>query len=59
MSKSLDEFVESNPSVKFMKDNLKVNMEVYCPDLTEEDQEQFMRMNLIMIRQCLNDFGVK
>ena len=59
MSKTLDEFVDSHKDVKFMKENLQTNMEVYCPDMNEEEQEQFMRMNLIMIRQCLNSFGVK
>ena len=59
MSKTLDEFVDSNDAISFLKENLQQNMEVYCPDMEEEEQEEFMRMNLIMIRQCLNSFGVK
>lgn len=59
MTKTLDEFVESYPAVNFLKENLQANLDVYFPDMDEEEQEQFMRMNLIMIRQCLNSFGVK
>lgn len=35
----------------FLRQNLAVNIDTYCLDLTEDDKEQFLRMNLIMIRQ--------
>lgn len=32
-------------------------MDVYCDTMSEEEKETFMRMNLIMIRQCMESLG--
>jgi hypothetical protein len=59
MGKSLDEFVEKYSAVKFLKNNLKSNIDVYCSGWDEEEKEQFLRMQMIMVRQCLQDFGAE
>lgn len=59
MGKSLDEFVEKYSSVAFLKQNLKSNIDVYCDDWPEEEKEHFLRMQMIMVRQCLQDFGAE
>lgn len=56
MSKSLEEFIDKYSAVKVLKKNLRANLDALT-DLSEEDKEMLMRMNLIMIRQCLQDFG--
>lgn len=48
-SETLDQWVDRN--CLFLKDNLAANIDVYCPDLTEDDKEQFLRLNLMMVRQ--------
>lgn len=53
MTQTLEEFFESSEALRFLVENLKANMEVYCEDYTEDDKESFMRVNLIMIRQYL------
>lgn len=59
MSKTLDEFVESYGAIKHLKKNLKTNIDVFCENWDEGDKETFLRMNLIMVRECLQDFGVE
>lgn len=59
MGKSLDDFINTYESTRFLKQNLEVNMDTYCEDMPREERDQFMRMNLIMIRQCLMDFGAE
>ncbi len=46
---TLDEWVER--SAGFLAQNLKANIDVYCPSMSEEDKEDFLRMNMIMVRQ--------
>lgn len=50
---TLDEFFEATEDRKLLVTNLKCNIDNYCVDLTEDDSEQFLRMNLIVIRQLL------
>jgi len=57
--KTLDEFFESRRELQFLLSNLRANMQVYCASMDQEDQDDLMRVNLIMIRQCLNSFGVE
>ena len=60
MTKTCDEFFETYEATKFLVRQLECNMEIYCEGIMfKEDREHFMRVNLIMIRQCLNDFGVE
>lgn len=56
--KTLDEFVEYYTSVKFLKSNLRANLDAMT-DLPEADKDDLMRVNMIMVRQCLQDFGAK
>lgn len=55
MAKTLEEFMDSEESIRFLVKNLRTNLDVLT-DLDEEDQESLMRMNMIMVRQCLKDF---
>jgi hypothetical protein len=59
MGQSLDEFIAKYGAVQVLKKNLKANIDVYCDGWTEEQKEQLLRMNMIMVRQCLNDFGAE
>ena len=55
---TLDEFVEKYSAVKFLKQNLQANLDALTK-LKPDEKEALMRVNLIMIRQCLQDFGVE
>ena len=57
--KSLNEFIESYEYTKFLDENLVSNMETFGDQMSKQDQDSLMRMNWIMIRQCLNQFGIK
>lgn len=58
MSKSLQEFFDSYEATQFLVKNLQANMD-NLTDLDDEHKAMLMRCNLIMIRQCLEDFGVE
>lgn len=55
---TLDEFIEKYSSVKHLKENLEANLDAMT-DLSKEEKEGLMRVNMIMIRQCLQDFGAE
>lgn len=59
MSNTVDEFFEKYEATKFLRENLEANMEALGDEMSEESREMLMRTNLIMIRQCLKDFGVE
>lgn len=59
MGKSLDEFIEKYGAVQHLVKNLKTNIDVYCDGWSEEEKEQFLRLQMIMVRQCLQDFGAE
>lgn len=59
MAKTLDEFFQSYGATKVLLKNLETNMDVFGDRLSEDDKEGLMRTNLIMIRQCLQDFGAE
>lgn len=52
-----EEFFESCEATRFLITNLKTNLKVMGHRMTEKEQVAFMRMNLIMIKQCLQDCG--
>lgn len=54
---SLEEFFSSSEALKFLRDNLDTNLEVFCGDLEPGDFDGLRRTNLIMIRQCLEQLG--
>lgn len=54
---TVEEFFEQHKDLIFLVENLKANMDVYCDTMSEEEKETFMRMNLIMIRQCMESLG--
>jgi hypothetical protein len=56
--KTLEEFFASYGATKKLVENLKANMDVFCADMPPDERRALMRLNLIMIRQCLEDFGV-
>lgn len=58
MSKTLEEFMDSEDSIRLLVKNLRTNLDVLT-DLDEEDQESLMRMNMIMVRQCLGSFRLE
>ncbi len=39
--------------------NLEANIEGVADELDQETKDILMRVNLIMIRQCLLDFGIE
>lgn len=51
MTKTLDEWVYSNVDTTLLMENLMANIEVYCPDLPQDEKEALLRLNLIMVRQ--------
>lgn len=57
-AKTLDEFVDSYTAVKKLKENLQANLDAIT-ELDDETKETLMRCNLIMVRQCLEDFGAE
>jgi len=59
MTKTLDEFFDSYGATIRLKENLEINLDVFGDSLDAESKEGLMRINLIMIRQCLQDFGVE
>jgi hypothetical protein len=59
MSQTLDQFIAKYSAVQHLVKNLKANMDVYLDDWPESEKDKFLRMNMIMIRQCLEDFGAE
>lgn len=53
MTKTIEEFFESTDNLKFLVQNLNANLDVFGHQMSKEDQESLMRVNLIMIRQCI------
>lgn len=58
MSESLDEFFEKYEAAKRLKENLKTNIDALT-DLKKREKEALLRCHLIMICQCLQDFGAE
>jgi hypothetical protein len=56
--KTLDEYFETHEALKLLKENLETNLEVMTK-LKKEERESLMRLNLVVIRQCLQDCGVE
>lgn len=54
---TLDEFIIKHEAVKDLQKNLRANLDAMT-DLSEEDKDSLCRLNLIMVRQCLNYFGI-
>ncbi len=59
MSQTLEEFLNKYPATKLLVENLEANLDVFGERLSRRDKDALMRTNLIMIRQCLQDFGVE
>lgn len=59
IAKTLDEFFDSSEATRLLVKNLETNLEVFGDTMDQECKEDLMRVNLIMIRQCLQDFGVE
>jgi len=59
MTPTLDEFFQKYEATRTLLENLEANMDVYGEELDTKTKEGFMRVNLIMIRQCLQDFGAE
>lgn len=55
MTDTLDEWTDKNAS--FLRENLKVNIRVYCDHLSEDEQDDLLRMHLIMVRQWKENPG--
>lgn len=58
MSKSLEEFIEKYSAVQALEKNLEANLDVMT-NLSDKEKQALMRVNMIMVRQCLEDFGVE
>lgn len=59
MRNSLIDYMSKHEATRILVKNLQINMEVLAEKLTEQEQEALLRVNLIVIRQCLQDFGVE
>lgn len=57
MGETLEQFFDGYASTRKLKEDLEINMETFGDTLSAEDRENLMRTNMIMIRQCLMDFG--
>ena len=55
----VEDWFEQSKPLKLLKENLEVNLDVIAAELSEEDRTVLARLNLIMIRQCLLDYGVE
>lgn len=58
MSETLEQYFEKHSALSVLVKNLKINLD-NLTDLSESEKKVLMRMNLIMIRQCLKDCGVE
>ncbi len=54
---TLDEFFEKTEARRLLVENLEVNTRIYVPDHLV--QKELMRVNLIVIRQAMEDEGVE
>jgi hypothetical protein len=52
-----DQYFEQTEVLRLLVENLQANLD-NMTDLSKEDKEGLMRVNLIMIRQALEDYGV-
>lgn len=59
MKKTLEQFFESHASTRTLVLNLQDNIEAMGDEMSREEQDTLMGMNLIFIRQCLEDFGAE
>lgn len=59
MSETLESYFEKSEARKLLVKNLAANLNVLADSVSKEDKETLMRLNLIMIRQCLQDHGVE
>jgi len=59
MNKTTEEFFNSHEATRNLVENLNANIEVFLPEFSDDERKALMRMNLIMIRNCLNDFGIE
>ena len=55
----VEEWFNQSETLKLLKENLEVNLEVIAEDLSEEDRTVLARLNLIMIRQYLLDLKLE
>lgn|SRR5665213_1985992 len=51
---TLDEWVESHKALKDLDENLRTNLSIYT-DLSAEDTANLMRVNMRMVRQCIEE----
>lgn len=56
MAKTLDEWVSIN--APDLKADLEENVELFCDEMTQDDKESFVRMNLVMVRQWAQKKGI-
>jgi hypothetical protein len=56
---SLDEWFEKYEATRILRENLETNLKAIAGQLTEKQREILMRVNLTVIRQCLQDCGLE
>ena len=59
MDISTDEFFASYPATKKLVKDLETIMSVFSDRLSKDERRGLMGTNLIMIRNCLQDFGIE
>lgn len=51
---TLDEYFDSTPNLKLLRENLETNLKA-TTDLTQGEMDSLMRVNLTVIRQAMED----
>jgi len=55
---SVDEWFEQSEALRLLESNLRHNLLALADDLSEERRESILRVEKIIIRQCMQDHGV-
>lgn len=54
---SVDEYFEINEPLKLLRKNIEANVNNYRPAWTDDERQAFVRLQLIIIRQSLEQLG--
>jgi len=57
--KTLKEFIEGHGPVKNLAMGLTDTVNIYGDRMTGEEKVDLLRVSLVLVRQCLQDFGVE
>lgn len=55
----VEDWYEQNDVTKLLKQNLECNIRVMCDRMPKDERDSLLRLQLIMIRQTMVEFGVE